>query len=304
MVTHNYNAKRHDIDANIIAMWAESGGMGKTTVAVNTAAMLQRNGVKTLLVDLNHQDASATSWMGYNDLMRDTTMYNLKDRLLDDDRPISDIIIKSDAEGSRTEFDLIPGHKSLSGFDSAATSSSFPEMKLYNELLEFGSEYDVVIVDCKGDAGMLTDNALLAARNILVPVEMNGKGEDTLQGNMESITALETELNKGPLDFSLNVMSLIPNKVEDTNIVEETRESMAETEFNIAPRDIRKRNLFDYAYRARKSVWKYMEEDMDRIRPRNESITEWFFPLTEMCAGVYDPAEYSDTSDTPAVEVN
>lgn len=146
-----------------IAVVNQKGGVGKTTTAVNLAAALAEKGRSILLVDLDAQ-RSASSWYGVT---------NPDKSILDvftDKGNVSDVISKTDIAG----VDLVPADAMLAGMDRYLAGEIGADTILQRQLRRLPADrWHYLLIDCPPTLGILTVNALAAAREVLVPVEAN-----------------------------------------------------------------------------------------------------------------------------------
>ena len=143
--------------ATIIAITNQKGGVGKTTTAVNMAAVLQKKGKSVLLVDLDPQ-ASATDTYGANseDVV---TAYDLFVN-----RDTSNELIQHTKMG-----DIIAGDILLADADKQIIGVSAPYV-LKECLSKFNARYDYIVIDTPPSLNILLTNALTAADEIIIPV--------------------------------------------------------------------------------------------------------------------------------------
>ena len=145
-----------------IAVANQKGGVGKTTTAVNLAAIIATWGHRVLLVDADPQ-GNATSGIG---IQRGTFRKNLYHSLVLDE-PLSSIILKS----SIPSLDVVPSSKDLAGAEIELVEIEQREFRLKRALASVEDNYDYIIIDCPPSLGLLTLNGLTAARSLVVPVQ-------------------------------------------------------------------------------------------------------------------------------------
>ena len=146
----------------IISIVNQKGGVGKTTTSMNLAAGLADLGKFVLLVDMDPQ-GNASSGFG---LTREEVAHGIYEALAGKKR-IHDVVYNTAHEGLR----LVPATPNLAGASIELVDVERREHQLAELLEEVKHAYDYVIIDCPPSLGLLTVNALVAADEILIPVQ-------------------------------------------------------------------------------------------------------------------------------------
>ena len=148
--------------ARIVAIANQKGGVGKTTTAVNLAAGVALLGKRVLLVDMDPQ-GNATSGLGVDPRSLQRTVYNCLVNYL----KFQEAVHVTEVNG----LSLLPANADLSGAEIELVNIEEREKLLRHFLREVELLFDVILLDCPPTLGILTVNALVAARSILVPVQ-------------------------------------------------------------------------------------------------------------------------------------
>jgi len=170
----------------------QKGGVGKTTTAVNVAAALALQGLRVLVIDLDPQGNASTA-LGIEH--REGTLSSYE--VLIGEIPVQNAIQRS-PHGER--LFCVPATIDLAGAEIELVSMVAREGRLRTALTELKKyDFDYVFIDCPPSLGLLTINALVAAPEVLIPIQceyyaLEGVGQ--LLRNIEMVRAhLNPELN-------------------------------------------------------------------------------------------------------------
>lgn len=191
----------------IIAIVNQKGGVGKTTTAVNLSAYLAYLGKQVLLVDLDPQ-ANATSGLGLDHRNLEAGIYES----LVGDKPIFEIIKRTMQGGLK----VAPATLALAGAGVELVSLDNREFRLTNVLEEVRRDFDFIIIDGPPSLGLLTVNSLVAADEVLIPIQSEYFALEGLSQLLETISLVQTNLKP-----SLGIMGAVITMFDRRNKLSE-----------------------------------------------------------------------------------
>lgn len=215
----------------IIAVANQKGGVGKTTTTVNLGAALAELDHRVLVVDLDPQ-GNATTGMGVDHRSLDYTVYDL----LLNDIPADECIEPTDVKG----LFVIAANLNLAGAEVELVNQMSRETRLKRNLDEVINDFDYVLIDCPPSLGLLTVNALVAATEVLVPIQTEYYALEGLGQLTHNVELVRRNLNP-VLEITTIVLVMYDAR---TNLSEQVAEEVR-AHFgpkvcrNVIPRNIR-----------------------------------------------------------------
>lgn len=216
----------------IYALANQKGGVGKTTTAINLGAYLAQVDQKVLIVDADPQ-ANATSSLGLNKHQIGTSIYDA----LIQGTPLSRAILRSPDLG----LFLVPSSPMLAGAEVELVSMLAREYRLRDALDPIYGRFDFVLIDCPPSLGLLTINALTAARSgVIIPVQCEYLALEGLTQLYQTIDLVRERLNpdltiRGLLMTMFDGRTNLAQQVED----EVRRHFGGQTFRAVIPRSVR-----------------------------------------------------------------
>ncbi len=200
--------------ARIIAFANQKGGVGKTTSVINLGAYLSKANRRVLIVDTDSQ-ANASSGLGYKHAEETPTLYHI----LAGKTPAADTILQT----NHKNLHLIPSSNELAGASIELINQQEREFQLKKILTELEAKYDYILIDCPPSLGLITINALCAAKEIIIPVQCEYYALEGLGHLLHTIELVKERLNQtvkitGAIltmhDKRTNISSQVINEVQ------------------------------------------------------------------------------------------
>jgi len=173
--------------AKVIAVTNQKGGVGKTTTSINLAASLAKTRRRVLLIDIDPQ-GNATMGSGIPKDALEETVYDVLLGLA----PIEQVL--KPTEGG---YDLVPANSDLAGAEVELISLDRRERRLRTAIESLAGRYDYVLIDCPPSLNLLTVNALVASRAVLIPMQCEYYALEGLSSLVATIQRVREVLNPG-----------------------------------------------------------------------------------------------------------
>lgn len=200
----------------IVTVANQKGGVGKTTTVVNMAAALAELGKSVLVVDLDPQ-GNATTGLGVSSRSDDPGAYDV---LIEDEPVASTVVPVPENPAVR----LVPASLDLAGAEIELVSMMAREYRLQKALRAYldSEDVDIVLIDCPPSLGLLTLNALVAADELLIPIQCEYYALEGLGQLIRTVDMVKEHLNPG-LRISSILLTMTDNR---TNLSEQVADEV------------------------------------------------------------------------------
>lgn len=174
-------------ERKVVTIANQKGGVGKTTTTVNLAASLAQHGARVLVIDLDPQGNASTAF-GIDHHESIPSVYDV----LVQGAAIADIALPAaDVPG----LDCVPATIDLAGAEIELVSVVARESRLRKAVDALQTPYDYVFIDCPPSLGLLTVNALVAGREVLIPIQCEFYALEGLSQLLRNIELVRSHLN-------------------------------------------------------------------------------------------------------------
>ncbi len=188
----------------VIAILANAGGVGKSTLATHLAWELGERKYKTVVIDLDPQ-RSLDVFCGLSEVDADSSTVN---------------VLSKDFKGNwntvpgweKSKVEICQGHPALADIANDLVIRKRGEYVLADRLKKYPLSHDVVILDCPATLGMLNVNAIAAATHLLVPLQLEMKA---IAGSAELVEWSITTSEELQLEPRPPILGFVPSMYND-----------------------------------------------------------------------------------------
>lgn len=165
----------------IIVIANQKGGVGKTTTAINLSSACAIRGKRVLLIDLDPQSNSSLSFIDPQTI--NDGAYELFTEL---ERPFSDFIYQTPVP----KLDIVPAKINLAKLEAKLVGDFDAAFRLRDRIDQIRENYDLIFIDTPPTLGLITVNALVAAKHVIIPIQSSYfalEGTDDLLETIEKV---------------------------------------------------------------------------------------------------------------------
>ena len=175
------------LNSKVIAVANQKGGVGKTTTVVNLATAMAACNKKVLIIDSDPQ-GNASTGLGFDKANLKNSFYNV----ITGDVSINNTIQKTQIPNLL----IVPTSIDLAAVEQEFVNLENRELRLKKEIEKLTVKYDYILIDCPPSLGLLTLNALVAAKNLLVPLQVEFYALEGLTQLMDTVKHIKNNYNQ------------------------------------------------------------------------------------------------------------
>jgi len=242
----------------------QKGGTGKTTTAINIGAVYADDGEDVLFIDLDPQ-GGLTEGIGLGDEYKNDE--HIGNVLLEEGEADFDGLVKT-----REPFEVIPASPEMYNLSEELGQDRAWFKRLDEALKELDGQYDWIIIDSPPELNRVSDSALIAAKNVVIPIKVE---EPSVRG-VEIMLKEQIKPIREDLESDVEIVGIVPNETLNSNERDRVLEGIQDAFGEELTPEVRRRVDINRAWREGKTLFEYdPQNDMcDRYREIAEHIRE------------------------------
>ncbi len=216
----------------VLTIANQKGGVGKTTTSVNLAVALAQHGLNVLLIDLDPQGNASTAVS----VPHGVGTPSIYDVLLGS-ATLSEVAVPVEVAPT---LRCVPATIDLAGADIELASQVAREHRLRRAIEEYTDDVDYVLIDCPPTLGLLTLNALVGAKEILIPIQCEYYALEGLAQLLNTVDLVKNQLNAS-LEVSTVLLTMYDSRTRLADqVADEVRQHFGPKVIqSVIPRNVR-----------------------------------------------------------------
>ncbi len=217
--------------ASVFCIANQKGGVGKTTTCVNLAAALAAIEQRVLLVDLDPQ-GNATMGSGVDKRALTPSVYQVLLGIAE--------LAQARRRSAKAGYDVLGANRELAGAEVELVDEERREHRLKRVLREVDADYDFILIDTPPALGLLTLNALCAARGVIVPMQCEYFALEGLSDLVNTVRQVHAKLNPELVLIGLLRVMFDPRITLQQQVSEQLKTHFGDKVFDsVIPRNVR-----------------------------------------------------------------